>query len=73
MNIIYKYEIGDTVMFKSSFRKPCSCGLEGREGTTAKITGIAKAYNNKPHYYLDGDDTVCYHENLFAGRYEDNV
>lgn len=70
--INYKYKVGDTVIFKSSFKNP-SCGLVGREGTTAKITGIAKAYNNKPHYYLDGDDTVCYHENLFAGRYEDNV
>lgn len=70
--INYRYEVGDTVIFKFSFVRP-SCGLVGREGTTAKITGIAKAYNNKPHYYLDGDDTVCYHENLFAGRYEDNV
>ena len=72
MNIIYKYEVGDTVMFKCSFKNP-SCDLVGREGTTSKVTGLAKAYNNKPHYYLDGDDTVCYHENCFAGRYEDNV
>lgn len=70
--INYRYEVGDTVIFKSSFVRP-SCGLVGREGTVAKISGKALAYNNKPHYYLDGDDTVCYHENLFAGRYEDNV
>lgn len=73
MKIInYKYEVGDTLMFKSSFKNP-SCDLVGREGTTSKVTGLAPAYNNKPHYYLDGDDTVCYHENCFAGRYEDNV
>ncbi len=69
-NITYKYEVGDTVMFKVSFKNP-SCGLVGREGKTAKVTGLAKAYNNKPHYYLDGDETTVYPESLFSGRYED--
>jgi hypothetical protein len=69
-NITYKYEVGDTVMFKVSFKNP-SCGLVGREGTTAKVTGIAPAYNNKPHYYLDGDETTVYPETCFAGRYEE--
>jgi hypothetical protein len=57
-------------MFKVSFKNP-SCGLVGREGTTAKVTGLAKAYNNKPHYYLDGDETTVYPESLFVGRYEE--
>ena len=39
-NIIHKYEVGDEVLFKSKFTNP-SCGLVGREGTWAKITGIA--------------------------------
>jgi hypothetical protein len=69
-NITYKYEVGDTVMFKVSFKNP-SCGLVGREGTTAKVTGLAKAYNNKPHYYLDGDETTVYPESLFSVRYEE--
>ena len=68
--LIYKYEVGDIVMFKSSFKNP-SCGLVGREGTTAKVTGIAKAYNNKPHYYLDNEEDVIYPESCFAGRYEE--
>ena len=68
MVIVHKYEVGDTVLFKHKFTNP-SCGLVGKEGTWAKITGIAPSYNNRPHYYLEGSDSV-YPENLFVGRYE---
>lgn len=68
--IVHKFNIGDTVLFKHKFTNP-TCGLVGREATWAKITGIAFSYNNKPHYYLDGDDTTVYPESLFVGRYED--
>lgn len=62
-NITYKYNIGDTVKFKGKFPSP-SCGLAERAGTTTKITGLAKAYNNKPHYYIEGD-TSAYPERCF--------
>lgn len=68
MVIVHKYEVGDTVLFKHKFTNP-SCGLVGKEGTWAKITGIAPSYNNRPHYYLESSDSV-YPENLFVGRYE---
>ena len=71
MLIEHKYKVGDKVKFKSKFIRP-SCGLEGREGTTATITGLAKFfYNNKPHYYLDNEEGTVYPETLFVGRYED--
>ena len=66
--IVHKYEVGDEVLFKSKFTNP-TCDLVGREGTWAKIRGIAPSYNNKPHYYLEGDTSV-YPETLFVGRYE---
>ncbi len=69
--VVYEFEVGDTVMFKVSFKNP-SCGIVGREGTTAKITGLAPAYRGVPHYYLDGDESTCYHANCFAGRYEES-
>jgi DNA/RNA endonuclease YhcR with UshA esterase domain len=40
----------------------------GREGTVVTITGIAKSYNNKPHYYLNNEEEVVYPENLFVGK-----
>ena len=67
---VHKYEVGDEVLFKSKFTNP-SCGLVGREGTWAKIIGIAPSYNNKPHYYLDCEAGVVYPETLFVGRYEE--
>ena len=67
--IVHKFEVGDTVLFKHKFTNP-SCGLVGREGTWAKVTGIAPSYNNKPHYYLEGSDSV-YPETLFVGRHEE--
>ena len=70
MTIVHKYEVGDEVLFKSKFDRP-SCGLVGREGTWAKITGIAPSYNNKPHYYLDNEEGVVYPETLCGGRYEE--
>lgn len=68
--VVYKFEVGDTVMFKVSFKNPSS-GLVGREGATAKVTGHALAYRGVPHYYLDEDESTCYPENCFAGRYEE--
>ena len=70
INVVHKFEVGDTVLFKHKFINP-SCGLVGREGTFAKITGIAPSYNNKPHYYLDKEEGVVYPEDLFVGRYEE--
>jgi hypothetical protein len=68
MSIIhYKYIVGDIVMFKVSFRNPT---LANKAGQTAKISGLALAYNNEPHYYLDGEVAI-YPESCFAGRYEE--
>lgn len=66
MSIIhFKYNAGDYVRFKSKFTNP-TCGLVGREGTTAKITGRALPYNNKPHYYLEGEEAI-FPESCFVG------
>lgn len=67
-----KYEIGDTVMFKVSFKNP-TCGLADKAGQTAKITGYTKAYSNTPTYYIDNDTTTAYPEYCFSGRYEEDV
>lgn len=70
-NIVHKFEIGDIVLFKNKFASP-TYGVDGLEGTWAKVVGIAPSYNNKPHYYLDGkDDCAAYPETLFSGRYEE--
>ena len=65
-NIIHKYNVGDYVRFKNKFNSPTT-GLVGREGTIAKVTGIAPSYNNKPHYYLDDNICGAYVESCFAG------
>lgn len=67
LNVEHKYFIGDKVKFKDKFTRP-SCGLVGQEGTVVTITGIAKSYNNKPHYYLNNEEEVVYPENLFVGK-----
>jgi DNA/RNA endonuclease YhcR with UshA esterase domain len=67
ITIVHKYSVGDKVKFKDKFIRP-SCGLVGREGTVVTITGIAKSYNNKPHYYLNNEEDVVYPENLFVGK-----
>ena len=67
MSIIqYKYSVGDYIRFKSKFTNP-TCGLAWRAGTVAKITGIAKAYNNKPHYYINDVEDEVFPESCFAG------
>ena len=65
-NITYKYNVGDYVRFKSKFTNP-TCGLVWRAGTIAKITGIAKAYNNRPHYYVNGVKDEVFVESCFVG------
>lgn len=65
-NIIYKYNVGDYVRFKDKFNSPTT-GLVGREGTIAKITGIAPSYNNKPHYYINDIEGEVFTESCFAG------
>jgi hypothetical protein len=65
-NITYKYKVGDKVKFKDKFVRP-SCGLVWRAGTEAEITGIAPAYNNKPHYYVNGVNDEVFPEKVFAG------
>lgn len=67
VTIVHKYSVGDKVKFKDKFTRP-SCGLVGREGTVVEITGVAKSYNNKPHYYLNNEEGVVYPENLFVGK-----
>lgn len=64
-NITYKYNAGDVVKFKDKFHSP-SCGLEGLEGTAVKIAGQALAYNNKPHYYVEGKEAI-FPETCFQG------
>ena len=64
--ITYKYSVGDYIKFKSKFTNP-TCGLAWRAGTVAKITGIAKAYNNKPHYYVNDVEDEVFPESCFAG------
>jgi hypothetical protein len=65
-DITYKYNVGDYVKFKSKFSSP-TCGLVGREGTIAKITGHAFAYNNRPHYYINDIEGEVFTETCFAG------
>jgi hypothetical protein len=65
IDIIPKYQVGDQVKFKASFKNP-SCGLVGKEGTVATIAGVAPFYNNRTHYYLEGKEGV-FPETLFAG------
>lgn len=68
MSIIhYKYNVGDVVKFKVRFHPSASCELKKLAGTTAKITGHAPAYNNKPHYHLNGVNSTAYPETCFSG------
>lgn len=66
-NITYKYKVGDKVKFKENMVNP-TCGLLKRMGQEVTITGIAPAYNNKPCYYIDGDNSTVYYERLFEGK-----
>ena len=68
--IHYKYLVGDKVKFKDKFDRP-TCGLVGREGEVVEITGLAFAYNNKPHYHINNESGVAYPESVFSGRYEE--
>lgn len=65
-NITYKYKVGDRVKFRENMINP-SCGLLKLMGQEVEITGIAPAYNNKPCYYINGDNNTVYSERLFAG------
>lgn len=67
MTIVHKYKVGDKVKFKSRFTRP-TCGLVGREGEIVEITGLALAYNNKPHYHINNENGVAYPESVFSGR-----
>lgn len=62
----HKFKVGDVVKFKDKFHSP-TCGLIGRGGTTAKITGIAPSYNNRPYYYLNNTTCGAYKESCFVG------
>ena len=67
MSIIhYRYNVGDIVKFKVRFHPSASCGLKERAGTTAKIAGRALPYNDRPHYYLEGEEAI-FPETCFAG------
>ena len=67
MMIEHKYKVGDKVKFKSKFTRP-TCGLVWRAGTEAVITGIARSYNNKPHYKVNGVDDEVFPERVFEGK-----
>ena len=67
MTIVHKYKVGDKVKFKSKFNRP-TCGLVWRAGTEAVITEIARSYNNKPHYKVNGVDDEVFPETVFAGK-----
>ena len=69
-NITYKYKVGDKVKFKENMINP-TCGLLKLMGQEATITGLAPAYNNKPCYYINGDDSTVYYERLFEGKVEE--
>jgi hypothetical protein len=66
MNIVHKFKVGDRVKFKDKFVRP-TCGLVWRAGTVAEITGIARSYNNKPHYYVNGVNDEVFPETVFTG------
>lgn len=66
-NITYKYKVGDKVKFRENMVNP-TCGLLKRMGQEVTITGIAPAYDNKPCYYIDGDNSTVYYERLFEGK-----
>ena len=67
MAIVYKYNAGDVVKFKDKFHPSASCGLAEKAGIAVKIAGQALAYNNKPHYYIEGEESV-FAETCFQGR-----
>ena len=69
MNIVHKYKVGDKVKFRTRFANP-TCGLAWRAGTEATITEIARSYNNKPHYKVNGVDDEVFPETVFAGKVE---
>lgn len=62
--IMYKYNIGDVVRFKSKFHSSASCGLARFAGTTAVITD-RRDYNG-PCYMLAGGNAF-YKETCFEG------
>lgn len=62
--IDYKYKVGNYVKFKSKFTNP-TCGLAKKAGTVAKITGFAPPYNNRPHYYINGNKDEVFPETVF--------
>lgn len=64
--ITYKYNLGDYVKFKDKFHSPTT-GLVGRESTIVKITGLAFAYNNRPHYHINNIEGEVFAESCFAG------
>jgi hypothetical protein len=57
-NVEYKYSTGDVVKFKVRFHPSASATLKARAGTTVKIAGRALPYNDKPHYYIEGEEAV---------------
>lgn len=69
-NITYKYKVGDKVKFRENMVNP-TCDLLKLIGQEATITGIAPAYNNKPCYYINGDNSTVYYERLFEGKVEE--
>lgn len=54
--IIYKYNVGDTIKFKSKFPPSASVGLHKLAGTAGKIVG--KKYFAKPFYEIEGHDAL---------------
>lgn len=63
-NITYKYNVGDTVVFKSRFIRS-TCGLVELAGTKAEVEAT-RDYNG-PAYKLK-DHEGWFKENCFAGK-----
>ena len=64
-----KYKVGDKVKVRENLLNP-TCGLLKLMGKTVEITGIAPAYNCKPCYYINGDNSTVYYERVFEGKVE---
>ena len=67
VSLTYKYKVGDRVKVRETMLNP-SCELLKLMGQEVEITGIAPAYNCKPCYYINNDNSTVYYERIFAEK-----